>query len=121
MSIKKEVDIVADGKASYEEWRAELLGDPESVALYEEEARKKDLWLQLVEARHAAGLSRAEMAERLGVSEAQVTRIERRGYDACTIRALQRYVEALGPGYSLTIEIARRSDDGPAAGLNAAS
>jgi DNA-binding XRE family transcriptional regulator len=103
-------DIIAEGAASYEEWRAGLLTDSEAVALYEEEARKKELWLRLVEARKAAGLSRAEVAERLGVSESQVARIERRGYDTATVRALRRYVEALGQGYSLTVVISRDPD-----------
>jgi DNA-binding XRE family transcriptional regulator len=119
--MESQRDIVAEGTASYNEWRAELLANQESVALYEEEARKKELWLQLVEARDAAGLSRAEMAERLGVSEAQVTRIERRGYDACTVRALQRYVEALGQDYSLTVVISRRADHASAGGLKVVS
>jgi DNA-directed RNA polymerase specialized sigma subunit len=50
--------------------------------LYEEEAAKKELWLQLVEARQAAGLTQAEVAARLAIIQSQVSRIKRRGYDA---------------------------------------
>jgi DNA-binding XRE family transcriptional regulator len=108
-SRQKEETIVEAGERHYREWRDNLLADPEMRALYEEEAAKSDLWLQLVEARQAAGLTQAEMAKRLGVSQAQVSRIEKRGYDSYTLKTLRRYVEALGEGFSL--EVAVRVDD----------
>ncbi len=71
-------DPIEEGQQAYQEWRDSLLADPESRAIYEEEAAKKDLWLQLVEARQKAGLTQAELARRLGVSQAQVARMEKR-------------------------------------------
>ena len=47
-------DYIAEGEASYQRWRDSLLADPKSRRLYEEEAARSALWLQLVEARHAA-------------------------------------------------------------------
>ena len=85
-----------DGQRLFEEDRARALADPEFRAIYEEEAKKKELWLQLVEARQAVGLTQQEVAKRLGVSQAQVARIEKRGYESYALRTLQRYVEALG-------------------------
>jgi DNA-binding XRE family transcriptional regulator len=73
----------------------------------EDEARKKEVWLQLVEARQAAGLTQQELAQRLGVSQAQVARIEKRGYQGYTLKTLQRYVEALGGQYTLNITVRR--------------
>ncbi len=87
---------ISEGAARYERWRDAQLVDPEFRAVYEEEATKSELWLQLVEARQAAGLTQAELAARLGVSQAQVARIEKRGYDAYTLTTLRRYVDALG-------------------------
>lgn len=107
----RERDYVAEGQASYERWRANLLADPESRRLYEEEAAKSELWLQLVEARQAAGLTQAELAERLGVSQAQVSRIEKRGYDAYTLNTLRRYVQALGDGFTLNVTVERQERD----------
>jgi len=72
---------------------------------YTEEAVKSELWLQLVEARQAAGLTQAEVAKRLGVSQAQVARIEKRGYDAYTLKTLRRYVESLGGQFSLRVAV----------------
>ena len=71
----------------------------------QEEAAKKELWLQLVEARQAAGLTQQQLAKRLGVSQAQVARVEKRGYDAYTLTSLRRYVNALGKGFSLKVII----------------
>jgi DNA-binding XRE family transcriptional regulator len=90
----------------YERWRHKLLSNPKTRAIYEQEAAKKELWLQLVEARMAAGLTQAQLAKRLGVSQAQVARIEKRGYDSYTLNTLRRYVEALGKGYAVRVEVA---------------
>jgi phage-related protein/predicted XRE-type DNA-binding protein len=104
---------------SYEEWRKELWKNPEFQAIYEEEAAKSELWLQLVEARQAAGLTQAEVAHRLGVSQAQVARLEKRGYDSYTLNTLRRYVAALGEGYSVEVRIHRPDEERERATANA--
>ena len=93
------------GQQSYQEWREKLLSDPETRALYEEEATKKALWLQLVEARQEAGLTQMQLAERLGVTQSQVARIEKKGYEAYTLTTLRRYIQALGQDFQLEITI----------------
>jgi DNA-binding XRE family transcriptional regulator len=98
-------NYMAEGEAHYRRYRERLLADPEVAAVYQEEADKKALWLQLVEARQKVGLTQAEMAGRLGVSQAQVARIEKRGYDAYTLNTLRRYVAALGGGFVLEVRV----------------
>jgi DNA-binding XRE family transcriptional regulator len=93
------------GQQAYDLYWAEQMADPEFRRVYEEEAAKKELWLQLVEARMSAGLTQQELAERLGVSQAQVARIEKRGYDAYTLNTLRRYVDALGEGFALEVKV----------------
>ncbi len=102
-------EIVAEPhrRNSYEEYRDAFLRDPDTRAVYEEEARKKELWLQLQEARYAAGLTQTELAQRLGVSQAQVARLEKRGYDSYSLKSLLRYVHALGDGFEVQISISR--------------
>ncbi len=100
-------DYVKEGEESYKSWRDELRAEPEYQAVYEEEAAKSELWLQLVEARQATGMTQAEVAKRLGVSQAQVARIEKRGYDAYTLNTLRRYVKALGEGFELEVRVRR--------------
>ena len=103
--MEKQPDFIEEGAKDYLEWRDSLMADPETRKIYEEEAAKKELWLQLVEARQRAGITQAELAKRLGVSQAQVARMEKRGYDAYTLNSLRRYVQALGEGFSLDIAV----------------
>ena len=103
------------GRARYDAFWARQLADPEFRRLYEEEASKKELWLQLVEARQAAGLTQAQLAERLGVSQSQVAKIERRGYEAYTLTTLRRYVRALGVDFALEVKIRHVPDPEPVA------
>jgi transcriptional regulator with XRE-family HTH domain len=95
------------------------MADPGFREIYEEEAAKSALWLQLAEARQAAGLTQAALAKRLGVSRAEVARIEERGYDAYTLAALRHYVQALGQDFTLEVSVHRhrpeRVDPLPAA------
>ena len=98
-------DYIAEGQDSYRRWSDNLVADPEGRRLYEEEAAKKELWLQLVEARQAAGLTQSEMSRRLGVSQAQVARIEKCGYDYYTLTTSCRYVQALGEGFSFNVRV----------------
>jgi DNA-binding XRE family transcriptional regulator len=102
---KEPVDIVREGAKRYQEWRAE------QRRLYEEEAAKSALWLQLVEARLAAGLTQKQLAERIGVSQAQVARIEKEDYDAYTLTTLRRYVAALGDEFELEVKIRRKEPE----------
>ena len=93
------------GQASYQRWRARLQEQSGYQATYDEEAAKGDLWLQLAEARQAAGLTQAELAQRLGVSQSQTARIEKRGYDAYALNTLRRYVHALDAGFTLEVRV----------------
>jgi ribosome-binding protein aMBF1 (putative translation factor) len=100
-------DFAREGESAYQSWRDDFLADPARRRIYEEEAAKVDLWLQLAEARQAAGLTQAELAKRLGVHQSQVARMEKRGYDAYTLNSLRRYVAALGDEFALEVRICR--------------
>jgi len=104
-------DPVAAGEASYWEWSEGVTATPAGRAAYADESAKMDLWLQFAEARQAAELTQVEVAERLGVSQAQVARIEKRGYDAYTLNTLRRYVQALGKGFSLEVAVRRHAPE----------
>ena len=105
INVRKELDFSNTKAQSYQEWRDSLLADPEFRTIYEEEAskRKKELWLQLVEARRSTGLTQAELAKRMNISQAQVARLEKLGYEAYNISTLRRYVHALGKEIEFTI------------------
>lgn len=101
--IQEKRDDVKEGEREYQEWEEQLLSTPEKRARYEEIAAEQDLWMQLVEARLDAGLTQVELAKKLGVSQAQVARIEKCGYDAYTLKTLRRHVQALGKRLSIAI------------------
>ncbi len=53
-----------EGKRRYEQWSRKFETDPKLKRIYAEESRKLDVWLQLAEARRAAGLTQTQVAER---------------------------------------------------------
>jgi DNA-binding XRE family transcriptional regulator len=53
-----------------------------------------DIAMQLVALREARGLTQAQLAERCGIAQADISRIER-GSTNPTVKTLQRIVEAL--------------------------
>jgi len=92
-----------EGEKRYQDFKKRLLSTPEAQAEYEEIAEEQELWLQLVEARLEAGLTQAELAAKLGVSQAQVARIEKSGYDTYTLTTLRRHVQALGKKLHISV------------------
>src|SRR5260370_9054935 len=101
--MEKQRDLIEEGKQAYQEWRDSLRANPEYRAIYEQEAAKKELWLQLVEARQKAVLTQAELARRLGVSQAQLPGMEKSGYDTFTLNTLRTDLQSLGEVFSLAI------------------
>lgn len=97
--------MTREGQRLFESYKDRNLANPDFQRVYQEEGQKKELWLALVEARQAAGLTQAELAKRLGVSQAQVARIEKRGYESYTLNTLRRYVSALGEGFSVEVSV----------------
>lgn len=83
-STKKWRDLVEPGYAA----------DPERRARVEQGAREMIAAARLVELRTAAGLTQAQLAQRLGVSQENVSRIERA--EDTQLSTMRRYVEALG-------------------------
>jgi ribosome-binding protein aMBF1 (putative translation factor) len=81
---------------SYEEIsaarRARL--DPSAAAARDIFEKAYDIAMQIVALREQAGLTQVELSERTGISQADISRIER-GATSPTARTLQRIAEAL--------------------------
>ncbi|NHB97962.1 helix-turn-helix domain-containing protein [Photorhabdus stackebrandtii] len=69
--------------------------DPEYRATYEAEERKEKLQALLAEWRHNAGITRAQVAERMGVKPPTVSRMES-NINKASIDTLARYARACG-------------------------
>jgi predicted XRE-type DNA-binding protein len=64
----------------------------------------RDIGRTLIALRIANGLSQRELAEKLGVSEPQVSRDERNEYHGITIERAQRVLEAMGESLRIQVE-----------------
>lgn len=80
---------------AWETVRSELMSDPDELAAYEALERKERLRAMLAEWREHAGLTRAQVAERMGVTPPTVSRMETNVTKA-SLDTLARYASACG-------------------------
>jgi len=80
---------------AWEHVRDKLMSNPEVQAAYEAEVRKERLQAMLAEWRNNAGLTRAQVAERMGVTPPTVSRMES-NVSKASIETLARYAKACG-------------------------
>ena len=75
--------------------KAELLANPSTRAAYAAQADEFALARELIAARTQAGLTQADVAERMGTTQSTVARLEG-GKAVPSMRSLQRYAQAVG-------------------------
>jgi len=85
---------------TFREMRKRILSDPEARAEYERLNREEFALLdQMLAARREAGLSQADVAERMGTKAPAITRLERAlasGQHSPSVDTLRRYAAACG-------------------------
>lgn len=93
--------------STYKELRKSALADPEVRAEFERLNRGEFALLdQMLAARHAAGLSQAQVAERMGTHAPAITRLERAlesGQHSPSIETLRKYAAACGKKLVISI------------------
>lgn len=80
---------------SYKTLKEKLLSDENVKALYLEEKAAEDAASLLYDMRSKAGLTSSQVAERMGVSQPAVSKLERNANKA-TLSSLIRYARACG-------------------------
>ena len=75
--------------------KAQLLADPSTRAAYDAQADEFAMARELIAARTQAGLTQADVAERMGTTQSTVARLEG-GKALPSMRSLQRYAQAVG-------------------------
>lgn len=80
---------------SYKTVKDKLLADEKVKTLYLEEKAAEDVQSLLYEMRNKAGLNISQVAERMGVSQPTVSKLERNANKA-TLASLLRYAQACG-------------------------
>jgi len=79
----------------FEEFKAELLADPQVRAEYEALAPEFEIAVELIQARMRAGLSQTELAARMHTSQSAIARLES-GQTLPSTKTLLRFAKATG-------------------------
>lgn len=83
--------------------KRELLAKPDTRAAYDAQADEFSIARELIAARTRAGLTQADVAERMGTTQSVIARLEG-GKRAPSMRTVQRYAQALGARAVVRIE-----------------
>jgi len=83
--------------------KADLLANPAVRTEHDAQAAGFDLASELIAARARAGLTQAQLAQRMGTTQSAVARIEN-GRRAPSMRTVQRYASATGTRAVLRLE-----------------
>ena len=82
-------------KTNFDRYLEEQLQDPVFAAHFTQAGEAWEVSLQIATLRHEAGLSQKELANLLGTSQQQVSRLESAGYEGHSVRMLRRVAEVL--------------------------
>lgn len=91
---------------NHRELKAKALLNPEVRAAYESLAPEFELLRQMLKARKGAGLTQAEVAQRMGTKAPAVTRLESSltsGPSSPSLATLQKYAQAVGCDLQVTL------------------
>ncbi|MFB0712302.1 helix-turn-helix domain-containing protein [Buttiauxella noackiae] len=87
---------------SLDELKTKMLSDAESIQAYNEADQELTLIQALYEMRERAGLSKTELADKLGTNSSGISRLEKNPLSA-SVKTLERYAAACGAKISLNI------------------
>ena|SRR2546428_5359574 len=87
---------MAKRKTLMDEIREELAQDRDLNAAFQRELTRLKVANQIAALRQKAGLSQAQLAERIGTKQAGVARMERAGYTGYTLTTLAKIAAATG-------------------------
>jgi ribosome-binding protein aMBF1 (putative translation factor) len=89
----------------FDKLKARLLADPNVKAEYDALASVFEIAAELPMARLRAGLSKAELAEKMGTSQSPIARLEN-GHMLPSTKTLLRYAEATGSRFHVRLSAA---------------
>jgi DNA-binding XRE family transcriptional regulator len=89
----------------FEKLKARLLANPKVKAEYDALAPEFEIAAELLRARLRAGLSQAELAERMGTSQSAIARLES-GQTLPSTKTLPRYAEATSSKFHVRLSVA---------------
>ena len=93
---------------SLKDFKPSLLAEAEAQAEYDRLADEFEMARELIAARHRAGLTQAEGAQRMGTSQSTIARLESGGRQP-SMQTVQRYAKALGYRAVIKLELPQGS------------
>jgi transcriptional regulator with XRE-family HTH domain len=82
-------------KTNFDSYLDNQLRDPGFAARFARAGEAWDIALQIASAREKAGLSQRELAERVGTTQQQISRLESPNYEGHSLSMLRRVAQAL--------------------------
>jgi transcriptional regulator with XRE-family HTH domain len=92
-------------KTNFDKYLEEQLKDKDFAARFDKAGEAWDIALKLAALRKESGLSQKEVAERVGTTQQQISRLESPSYEGHSLSMLRRVAEVLGA--SVHIELLR--------------
>ena len=96
-------------KTNFDKYIEDQLEDPDFVARFEQAGKAWDIAMKMALLRKEAGLSQKELAQIVGTSQQQISRLESPAYEGHSLSMLRRVAEALGAKVHVEIERKRRT------------
>jgi len=91
-------------QTNFDKYLEEQLKDPDFAARFEKAGEAWDVALQLVALRKASGMSQKELAQLVGTSQQQISRLETPSYEGHSLSMLRRVAEVLGANVHVEIQ-----------------
>lgn len=86
----------------YAEVKAKALQNPDVMAAYLAEKKEEELQELLADLRRRAGINSTQVAERMGITQPAVSRLERNASKA-SVSTLERYAAACGASIKIVM------------------
>jgi transcriptional regulator with XRE-family HTH domain len=91
-------------KTNFDSYLEDQLKDPAFAARFQEAGEAWDVAMQLAALRKESGLSQKDLAERVGTSQQQISRLESPSYEGHSLSMIRRVAEVLGASVRVQIQ-----------------
>ena len=92
------------GKTNFDKYLEEQLKDPVFSERFQKAGKAWDIALQLAALRRESGMSQKDLAEKVGTSQQQISRLESPSYEGHSLSMLRKVAEVLGAHVQVNIE-----------------
>ena len=95
-------------ETNFDRYLEEQLKDPYFAGRFKQAGEGWDVAMQLSALRKESGLSQKELAQRVGTSQQQISRLESPGYEGHSLSMIRRVADVLGASVNVKIQRERQ-------------